>query len=131
MILETLSRANFALRSRVPVRRVHHSSELPPPQPVPLLAQTLQRYLLALEPLLPPDELQHTRKTVQRFGSAGGLGERLQRGLEKRGKHTNNWISDWWVQWAYLESRQPLAVHSSPAISLPRRDFSDWRGQLL
>ncbi|KAG7324631.1 hypothetical protein KOW79_012647 [Hemibagrus wyckioides] len=131
MILETLSRANFALRSRVPVRRVHHSSDLPPPQPVPPLAQTLQRYLLALEPLLPPDELQHTRKTVQRFGSAGGLGERLQRALEKRSKHTHNWISDWWVQWAYLESRQPLAVHSNPAISLPRRDFSDWRGQLL
>lgn len=40
-------------------------------------------------------------------------------------------ISDWWVQWAYLECRQPLAVHSNPAISLPKRDFTDWRGQLV
>ncbi len=40
-------------------------------------------------------------------------------------------ISDWWVQWAYLECRQPLTVHSNPAISLPKRDFTDWRGQLV
>lgn len=40
-------------------------------------------------------------------------------------------ISEWWVHWAYLESRQPLPVHSNPAISLPKRDFSDWRGQLV
>lgn len=40
-------------------------------------------------------------------------------------------ITDWWVQWAYLESRQPLPVHSNPAISLPRRDYNDWRSQLV
>lgn len=40
-------------------------------------------------------------------------------------------ISDWWVQRAYLESRQPLPVHSNAAISLPRRDFNDWRSQLV
>ncbi|KAJ8366304.1 hypothetical protein AAFF_G00362980 [Aldrovandia affinis] len=61
----------------------------------------------------------------------GGLGERLQRGLEKRARHSRNWISDWWVQWAYLENRQPLAVHSNPALALPKQDYSDWRGQLL
>ena len=35
------------------------------------------------------------------------------------------------MQWAYLESRQPLPVHSNPAISLPRRDYNGWRSQLL
>ncbi|KPP62906.1 carnitine O-acetyltransferase-like [Scleropages formosus] len=102
-----------------------------PPQPVPPLAHTLQRYLKAVEPLLPPDELEHTREAVRRFGQEGGLGERLQQGLEKRARHSHNWISDWWVQWAYLESRQPLAVHSNPAIALPKLDYSDWRGQLV
>ncbi|XP_038132965.1 carnitine O-acetyltransferase b [Cyprinodon tularosa] len=102
-----------------------------PPQPVPPLNQTLQGYLRALEPLLPPDELNHTRRTVQEFGRPGGLGPRLQEGLERRARNTKNWITDWWVQWAYLESRQPLAVHSNPAISLPRRDYNDWRSQLL
>uniref|UniRef100_A0A3P8VSZ2 Carnitine O-acetyltransferase b n=1 Tax=Cynoglossus semilaevis TaxID=244447 RepID=A0A3P8VSZ2_CYNSE len=102
-----------------------------PPQPVPPLAHTLQGYLKALEPLLPPEELSHTCRMVQEFGRPGGLGARLQKGLEKRARNTKNWIADRWVQWAYLESRQPLPVHSSPAISLPRRDFNDWRSQLV
>uniref|UniRef100_A0A7N6C0S5 Choline/carnitine acyltransferase domain-containing protein n=1 Tax=Anabas testudineus TaxID=64144 RepID=A0A7N6C0S5_ANATE len=102
-----------------------------PPQPVPPLAQTLQGYLRALEPLLPPEELNHTRRMVQEFGRQGGLGAQLQEDLERRARHTKNWISDWWVQWAYLESRQPLPVHSNPAISLPRRDYNDWRSQLV
>ncbi|XP_023665617.1 carnitine O-acetyltransferase b [Paramormyrops kingsleyae] len=101
------------------------------PQPVPPLGQTMQRYLRALEPLLPPDELEHTREMVRLFGQEGGLGERLQQGLEKRARFSHNWISDWWVQWAYLESRQPLAGHSNPAIALPKQDYSDWRGQLM
>nr|XP_057903598.1 carnitine O-acetyltransferase b [Doryrhamphus excisus] len=101
------------------------------PQPVPPLGQTLQGYLKGLEPLLPPEELSHTRRMVQEFGRPGGLGAQLQRRLEKRARHTKNWISDWWVQWAYLESRLPLPVHSNPAISLPRRDYNGWRGQLL
>uniref|UniRef100_A0A3B5MP45 Choline/carnitine acyltransferase domain-containing protein n=1 Tax=Xiphophorus couchianus TaxID=32473 RepID=A0A3B5MP45_9TELE len=102
-----------------------------PPQPVPPLTQTLQGYLRALEPLLPPEELNHTRRMVQEFGRPGGLGQQLQEGLERRARLTKNWVSDLWVQWAYLESRQPLAVHSNPAISLPRRDYNDWRSQLL
>ncbi|TNN61848.1 Carnitine O-acetyltransferase [Liparis tanakae] len=102
-----------------------------PPQPVPPLVQTLQGYLSTLEPLLPPDELSHTRRMVHEFGSPGGLGPRLQKSLEKRARHTKNWISPWWVQWAYLESRQPLPVHSNPAISLPRRDYNGWRSQLV
>ncbi|PWA15082.1 hypothetical protein CCH79_00008641 [Gambusia affinis] len=102
-----------------------------PPQPVPPLTQTLQGYLRALEPLLPPEELNHTRRMVQEFGRFGGLGQQLQEGLERRARLTKNWVSDMWVQWAYLESRQPLAVHSNPAISLPRRDYNDWRSQLL
>ncbi|XP_011479036.1 carnitine O-acetyltransferase isoform X2 [Oryzias latipes] len=102
-----------------------------PPQPVPPLAQTLQGYLKALEPLLPPEELSHTRRMVQEFSRPGGLGPHLQEGLERRARLTKNWITDWWVQWAYLESRQPLPVHSNPAISLPRRDYNDWRSQLV
>jgi len=59
---------------------------------VPPLAQTLQRYLRALEPLLPPDELEHTHRIVQKFGCSGGLGEKLQRELIKRAKHSHNWV---------------------------------------
>ncbi|XP_067217566.1 carnitine O-acetyltransferase b isoform X1 [Chanodichthys erythropterus] len=129
MILERIHPRICSLLMHRAVLRKAHSSV--PPQPVPPLGQTLQRYLRALEPLLPADELEHTRRIVQKFGCTGGLGEKLQRELIKRAKHSHNWISDWWVQWAYLECRQPLAVHSNPAISLPKRDFTDWRGQLV
>ncbi|XP_069055200.1 carnitine O-acetyltransferase b [Lepisosteus oculatus] len=102
-----------------------------PPQPVPPLAQTLSRYLRALEPHLPSSELEHTRSEALKLGAPGGPGERLQGGLERRAQRTNNWISDWWQRSAYLESRLPLAVHSNPALTLPRQDYSDWRGQLM
>lgn len=64
-----------------------------PSQPVPPLAQTLKGYLRALEPLLPPEELSHTRRMVQEFGRPGGLGPLLQEGLEMRARHTRNWVS--------------------------------------
>ncbi|XP_065420118.1 carnitine O-acetyltransferase-like isoform X2 [Chrysemys picta bellii] len=101
-----------------------------PRQPVPPLAQTLERYLRSLEVLVTPEELEETRELVQEFGAPGGEGERLQAQLERRAARMENWLSDWWVQSAYLESRLPLAVHSSPAVVLPKQDYSDWRGQL-
>uniref|UniRef100_A0A6Q2XHF5 Choline/carnitine acyltransferase domain-containing protein n=1 Tax=Esox lucius TaxID=8010 RepID=A0A6Q2XHF5_ESOLU len=121
------------LLSRVlsgPSQELCFSSSVPV-QPVPPLSLTLQGYLRALEPLIPGEELIHTRKKVHSFGEEGGLGQQLQEGLERRAKHSNNWISDWWVQWAYLESRQPLPVHSSPAISLGRLPVEYMRGQPL
>ncbi|XP_034400414.1 carnitine O-acetyltransferase b [Cyclopterus lumpus] len=132
MILRNIQPATYrAWLSRVWWRQEPCFFSSVPPQPVPPLVQTLQGYLSTLEPLLPPDELSHTRRMVQEFGSPGGLGARLQKALEKRARHTKNWISPWWVQWAYLESRQPLPVHSNPAISLPRRDYNGWRSQLV
>ncbi|XP_075995665.1 carnitine O-acetyltransferase b [Genypterus blacodes] len=132
MILRKLQPGSCtAWLSRVAVRQEQCFFSSVPPQPVPPLIHTLQGYLKALEPLLPPEELNHTRRMVHEFGRRGGLGSTLQEGLEKRARHTKNWISDWWVQKAYLESRQPLPVHSSPAISLPRRDYNGWRNQLL
>ncbi|XP_061676191.1 carnitine O-acetyltransferase b [Syngnathoides biaculeatus] len=117
--------------TRVTSRQELSMSTLVPPQPVPPLSQTLQAYMRGLEPLIPPEELTHTRRVMREFARRGGLGTELQRGLERRARKTENWITDWWVQWAYLDSRLPLPVHSNPAISLPRRDYNGWRSQLL
>uniref|UniRef100_A0A670I5Z1 Choline/carnitine acyltransferase domain-containing protein n=1 Tax=Podarcis muralis TaxID=64176 RepID=A0A670I5Z1_PODMU len=108
-----------------------HASSFPlPRQPLPSLAETTARYLRSLEPLVSPEELEQTQQLLAEFGVPGGEGERLQARLQRRADRMENWITDWWVQSAYLESRLPLAVHSSPAVVLPKQDFNDWKGQL-
>uniref|UniRef100_A0A8C1NJE6 Carnitine O-acetyltransferase n=1 Tax=Cyprinus carpio TaxID=7962 RepID=A0A8C1NJE6_CYPCA len=101
-----------------------------PKLPVPPLQQTCERYLAALTPIVDPEELNHTRKLLEEFQKPGGVGERLQKGLEQRGKKMENWLSDWWLQTAYLDYRMPVVVHSSPGVVLPRMEFSDRQGQM-
>ncbi|KAM4527285.1 carnitine O-acetyltransferase [Odontesthes bonariensis] len=115
--------------TRVAGRYLSHQKGLPC-LPVPPLQQTCERYVTALEPIADADELMHTKKLVEEFQKAGGLGERLQKGLEKRARSTENWLSEWWVQLAYLEYRMPVVVHSSPGLVLPRMDFNDKLGQI-
>uniref|UniRef100_A0A8C1NM94 Carnitine O-acetyltransferase n=1 Tax=Cyprinus carpio TaxID=7962 RepID=A0A8C1NM94_CYPCA len=108
----------------------HNSMEGLPKLPVPPLQQTCERYLAALTPIVDPEELNHTRKLLEEFQKPGGVGERLQKGLEQRGKKMENWLSDWWLQTAYLDYRMPVVVHSSPGVVLPRMEFSDRQGQM-
>ncbi|XP_035464807.1 carnitine O-acetyltransferase isoform X1 [Scophthalmus maximus] len=115
--------------TRVSGRYLSHQQGLPH-LPVPPLQQTCERYVAALEPIVEEEELQRTRELMQDFQRAGGVGERLQRGLEKRARRTENWLSEWWVQLAYLEYRLPVVVHSSPGLVLPRMNFSDKQGQI-
>ncbi|XP_041825150.1 carnitine O-acetyltransferase-like [Melanotaenia boesemani] len=115
--------------TRVAGRYLTHQRGLPC-LPVPPLQQTCERYITALEPMVEADELMHTKQLLEEFKKASGLGERLQKGLEKRAHGTENWLSEWWVQVAYLEYRMPVVVHSSPGLVLPRMDFSDKQGQI-
>nr|XP_060613492.1 carnitine O-acetyltransferase [Anolis sagrei ordinatus] len=114
---------------RLPGRYQSHQEGLPP-LPVPPLQQTMERYMLALQPIVSEEELRHTRELVQDFLKPGGFGERLQKGLERRAKKHENWLSDWWLKTAYLEYRLPVVVHSSPGVVLPKQDFQDRQGQL-
>ncbi|KAM5145735.1 carnitine O-acetyltransferase [Mantella aurantiaca] len=113
---------------KLPGRYLAHQESLPH-LPIPPLQQTLDKYLLALKPLVSQEELCHTNELVEEFRTSG-VGERLQKGLERRAKKTENWLSDWWLQTAYLEYRLPVVVHSSPGVVLPKQDFADRQGQL-
>ncbi|XP_069024991.1 carnitine O-acetyltransferase [Embiotoca jacksoni] len=115
--------------TRVSGRYLTHQKGLPG-LPVPPLQQTCERYVGALEPILEVEELKHTKQLLDEFQRAGGVGERLQRGLEKRASSTENWLSAWWVEVAYLDYRLPVVVHSSPGLVLPRMNFSDKQGQM-
>ncbi|XP_072287375.1 carnitine O-acetyltransferase isoform X2 [Pyxicephalus adspersus] len=113
---------------KLPGRYLAHQKTLPH-LPIPPLQQTLDKYMLALKPLVSQEEWSHTNQLVEEFQTSG-VGERLQKGLERRAKKTENWLSDWWLQTAYLEYRLPVTVHSSPGVVLPKQDFEDRQGQL-
>ncbi|KAG8512746.1 Carnitine O-acetyltransferase [Galemys pyrenaicus] len=106
-----------------------HQDSLPR-LPVPPLQQSLDHYLKALQPIVSKEEWAQTKQLVEEFQTSGGVGERLQKGLERRAKKSENWLSDWWLNTAYLQYRQPLVIHSSPGLVLPRQDFVDRQGQL-
>ncbi|XP_026306468.1 carnitine O-acetyltransferase-like, partial [Piliocolobus tephrosceles] len=64
-----------------------------PRLPVPPLQQSLDHYLKALQPIVSEEEWAHTKQLVDEFQASGGVGERLQKGLERRARKTENWVS--------------------------------------
>ncbi|KAL3198431.1 hypothetical protein MRX96_014254 [Rhipicephalus microplus] len=102
-----------------------------PKLPVPPLADTLERLWLSLMPILSVEELQASRKVIDRFGEKGGEGEYLHRMLTYRYKRLDNWLDEWWLNTAYLDVRTPLPVYSSPAAIFPRQTFNSEEDFLL
>ncbi|CAM4714568.1 unnamed protein product [Leuciscus chuanchicus] len=110
-------------------RTLVHQESLPK-LPVPPLKQTFARYMASLEPLISEEEMAHTQQLMKEFLQPGGVGERLQKSLERRARKTENWLSDWWMQSAYLDSRMPVAMYTSPGVVLPKMHFQDRQGQI-
>ncbi|XP_003740711.1 carnitine O-acetyltransferase [Galendromus occidentalis] len=103
-------------------------SELPK-LPVPPLKESVDKYLESVKPFLSQAELVTTRKLAQELVAPGGVGETLHKLLQDRATKTDNWLSDWWLEGAYLGYRNPVVVYSSPAMAMPRQEFKDFKHQ--
>ena len=111
------------------VRYYNHQNSLPQ-LPVPHLNQTLEKYLKAVRPLVNDSTFQKTKTLVESFGKNGGKGEELQKILQNRANLKQNWLSEWWLEYAYLRARSPIVVHYSPSVSFPRYDFVGTAAQI-
>lgn len=94
-----------------------------PHLPVPELKQTMQKYIAALEPISFEHDLKNTEKIVEEFSKPGGVGEQLQAKLMEKAASTDNWLSEWWDRCAYFGYRDPVMIHSSPAVKFPDQTF--------
>ncbi|CAK8673643.1 unnamed protein product [Clavelina lepadiformis] len=110
-------------------RFMAHQESLPS-LPVPPLKQTLDKYLKTVRPLVDDEQFKGTEKIVKSFGEAQGLGESLQSSLEEHADRKENWLSDWWLDCAYLESRASVVIYCSPSVSFPRYNFTGTKGQI-
>ncbi|XP_015604100.1 carnitine O-acetyltransferase isoform X2 [Cephus cinctus] len=98
-----------------------------PKQPVPELKKTMERYLKSLKPLLTESEYRNSEKLANDFIKDDGPGIMLHKKLLERFEKTENWMSEWWLQKAYLGYRAPVIVNSSPGTVGPPQEFSSQR----
>ncbi|UJR33201.1 hypothetical protein I4U23_020656 [Adineta vaga] len=95
--------------------------------PVPTLAETAQKYLKTVAPLLNNDEFNETKKIVEQFQRES---EPLQELLVKRAETEENWLSKWWLDKTYLEWRLNLPIFYNPALIFPRQSYKNFNGQI-
>ena len=82
----------------------------PGPLPLPSLKDTLDRHLSSLAPLITNQNQRNKVKTlITNFKQKNG--KKYQAILQEKQKNTKNWIETWWEQFAYLKTRQTMAIH--------------------
>lgn len=101
-----------------------------PPLPVPPLQQTMDKYLLAIKPLVDEEDFDYTKDLVEDFLKPGGDGEVLHNKLVQRAKTEKNWLATWWDNAAYFDCRSPVVITTSPGLAFPKVPFTDKTGHL-
>ncbi|RLV93216.1 Carnitine O-acetyltransferase mitochondrial [Spathaspora sp. JA1] len=84
-----------------------------PKLPVPALKDTAAKYLKSVEPFLSPAQLAETTAKVEDFVKSGGVGETLQARLTEFAKGKDNWLAEFWDDYAYMSYRDPVVPYVS------------------
>lgn len=84
-----------------------------PKLPVPTLEETSQKYLGTVKPLLSPQQFESTTAIVEEFVRPGGQGEVLQKRLEAFAEGKDNWLAEFWDDYAYMSYRDPVVPYVS------------------
>lgn len=84
-----------------------------PRLPVPTLQETSARYLKSVQPYLSALQYEQTRAKVEEFIRPGGAGETLQQRLSEFAQGKDNWLAEWWDDYAYMSYRDPVVPYVS------------------
>lgn len=63
-----------------------------PPLPVPSVQQTMDKYLLAIKPLVDEEDFEYTKDLVKDFLKPNGDGEVLHNKVLQKAKTEKNWV---------------------------------------
>ena len=102
----------------------------PPRLPVPDLAETCERYLKLVRPLLSDEAFEKTAATTRNFES--GKGKELQAALQQFAAEVEtSWLIDAWLE-SYLCVRTPLPLASNVGFNIQTqgKDLAEWASAL-
>lgn len=99
-----------------------------PRLPVPSLHHTVTKFTAFARPLQSDVEFANTLTTANDFMKSEEA-EKLHHLLEERAHNMVNWLTPWWLEEEFLSKRIPLPVSSSPAMTLPKINYSGVEGQ--
>ncbi|CAN7941655.1 unnamed protein product, partial [Ixodes pacificus] len=124
----SLSKATSERWSTPDASMMSRQKELPK-LPLTPLQEALDRFVERMEPLLTHQELAETRKVVRDFGKPSGDGQKLYQLLQTKASSSDNIVSDWIVETAFLKFRGSV-ISKSPGMAFARKDFATSSGQL-
>uniref|UniRef100_A0AAU6PBV7 Choline O-acetyltransferase n=1 Tax=Protohermes xanthodes TaxID=1452977 RepID=A0AAU6PBV7_9NEOP len=84
----------------------------------------MERYLIAMQPLVTTSQLERTRAIVKAFSAPGAHGTRLQLYLNEQRELKDNWAYEYWINDMYMNNPLPLPVNSNPGMVFPPRKFT-------
>ncbi|KAG1659481.1 Carnitine O-palmitoyltransferase 1, liver isoform [Nymphon striatum] len=82
-----------------------------PRLPLPCLHDTVKRYLKSMQPLKTDAEFKRLEQLAEEFEK--GIGRKLQMYLWFKAIWVSNYVTDWWEEYVYLQSRTPIMVNSN------------------